>query len=257
MKISVDVRGIESVKAALAGKQKQVRFAAAKALTQTAYAITRDLQDEMKQGIAGGPTPYTLRAWKVTAANKENLQAVVALRTDGPAGGTPYIKALGHLFEGGRRDWKKIEGLLRSRKILPAGQMIVPGPKAPLDSRGNFKRRNLDEMIGILSSQLTNLRVHRQSGRGKFIKSLGFFVCRPGDRSGLTPGIWRRIDTGNRGGGTRGGHASSAIEPWIMFINPASYRKKFDIERIAKRTVDINFQKNFNNALVDALRTAR
>lgn len=247
LKINVEIKGLEAIKANLSGQQKQVRFATAKALTQTAHAANKDIQSDMKTSIAGGPTPYTLRAFKVTGATRDNLESVVALRTDGPSGGTPYIKALGHLYEGGRRDWKKMEGWLRGKGFLPAGMMIVPGPKAPLDARGNFRRNSINEMFGILSSQIRNLRAYRRTGAGKQQKGIGFFIALPGDRSGVAPGIWRRIETGK----------SSVIEPWIMYISPTTYRRKFDLERIVKATVNANFQKNFDAALADALRTAR
>lgn len=247
MKLKVDINGLDTVRAALAGQQKQIAFAAARALTQTAHAVNADIKEEMKTAIAGGPTPFTLRAFRVTAARRDNLEATIGLRTDAPGGGTPYNKALQHLFTGGRRDWKKLEGWLRGKGLLPAGTMIVPGPKAPLDARGNFRRAALTEMLGIIGSQIRNLQSVRKSGSGKAPKSIGFFIALPGDKSGLTPGIWRRIKTG----------ATSTVEPWIMYIAPTGYRQKFDLERIAKKTVARTWQANFQKSLADALRTAR
>lgn len=247
MKLDVKINGLDALRAKLAGQQKQVAFAAAKALTQTAHAVNAEIKAEMKTAIAGGPTPYTLRAFQVTAARRDNLESKVALRSDGPDGGTPYNKALQHLFTGGRRDWKRLEGWLRGKGLLPAGMMVVPGPKAPLDARGNFRRAQLSEMLGIIGSQLRNLRSYRKSGAGKAQKGIGFFIALPGDHSGLTPGIWRRIETG----------ASSRVEPWIMYISPTSYRKKFDLDTIAKKVVTASWQKNFSAALEDAIRTAR
>jgi len=245
--IKVEIKGVEALKATLSGQQKQVRFAAARALTKTAQQINKDLQSEMKTAIAGGPTPYTLRAFKTTAATRETLTASVALRTDAPSGGTPYAKALAHLFEGSRRDWKKIEGWLRGKRLIPEGMMMAPGPKAPLDARGNFRRNSINEMLGILNSQIRNLRSFRRTGAGKRQKGIGFFVALPGDRSGLAAGIWRRVETGN----------SSVVEPWIMYIRPTSYRRKFDLDRIGRLTVAKSWQSNFETSLADALRTAR
>lgn len=247
MKIGVKIEGLDAAMAALSGQGKQVRFAAARALTQTAHKVNADIKDELRNNIQGGPTAFTLRAFKVTGARRDNLEATVALRHDAPEGGTTYAKALQHLFTGGRRDFKKLEGWLRGKNIIPAGMMAVPGPKAPLDSRGNFRKAALAEMLGIITSQIRNLQSIRKSGAGKAPKAVGFFIARPGDRSGRTPGIWRRITTGN----------SSAVEPWIMFISPMAYRRKFDLEAIAKKTVAQTFQANFQKSLADALRTAK
>ena len=52
MKITIDVRGMDVLRTRLVAQQKQVRFATAKALTQTAWAINKEIQEEMKQVIA-------------------------------------------------------------------------------------------------------------------------------------------------------------------------------------------------------------
>lgn len=247
MKINVRMTGAESTMATLRGMGKQVRFATARALTQTAHAVNNEIKADLASQVQGGATPYTLRAFQVTGATRDTLQATVALRDTAPTGGTNYSAALGHLFTGGGRRHKKLEGWLRSRNLIPVGYMIAPGPKAPLDARGNFRMSALKEMFGILGSQTRNLQEWRRSGKRGQYKAIGFFIARPGDKSGLPPGIWRRITTGN----------SSTVEPWIMFINPVSYRQKFDLEKIARRTVERVFKANFDRSLADALRTAK
>ena len=42
-----------------------------------------------------------------------------------------------------------------------------------------------------------------------------------------------------------------------MYISPTSYRKKFDLDTIARKVVTASWQKNFSAALEDAMRTAR
>lgn len=247
MKIDVKIQGLDAVRDTIAGIGKQARFAAAKTLTQTAHEVNAGIKDEMRRVIQGGPTAFTLRAFKVEAATRDNLTATVALRNDTAEGGSNYTKTFQHLFEGGSRHWKKLEGWLQGRGIVPAGMMVAPGPKAPLDARGNFRKAALKEMLEIITSPTRNLQSWRRSGRGKQLKAIGFFVCRPGDKSGLPPGIWRRISTGK----------SSAVEPWIMFIRPAAYRQKFDLEKIAKRVVSRGFEERFRRNLSEALRSAR
>lgn len=243
--ISVKIDGLDAVQASLAGLGKQVRFAGAKALTQTAYVAREDLKKELAGKIQGGAAPYTLRAFNVEFATRDTLTARVYLREDGPPGGTPYTKAIGHLFTGGNRRWKRLEGWLRGKNIIPAGHMIAPGAAAPLDGRGNFRAPALKEMLTVLASETRNLQVMR--GTAKQRKAIGFFVARPGDKSGLPPGIWRRIVTGK----------SSTVEPWINFVKPTRYDQKFDLKKTGERTVDRVFQANFDRALADALRTAR
>ncbi len=255
--IKIDVSGLKSLEKRLSGMSKQVNFATAKTLTQVAYAGRDDVKKELRTGIKGGATAFTLRAFNVEPAKKETLESSVYLRKDSPEGGTSYSKALAHLFSGGNRNWKKLEGWMRGKGIIPPGMMVAPGPKAPLDARGNFSRRHLSEMIGILSSQLTNLRVYRKSGRGKLTKAIGFFVALPGDKSGLTPGVWRRIDTGFKSDASRSKHSSSVVELWLVFIRPASYRQQFDLKKIVQTTVDREFNTRFGANLANALGSAR
>lgn len=257
MKISVPVYGISALKANLGGLSQQIDFAAAKGLTETAHDGRRGIQSALKSGIQGGPTAFTLRAFEVEPATKKKLESAVVLRQDSPEGGTSYHNALAHLFTGGGRQWKKLEGWLRANQLITPGMMIAPGPKIPLDSKGNIRRKNLDEMLGVLSSDLKNLRVFRKSGRGKLFKAIGFFVCHQGDKSGLAPGIWRRIDTGFISSGARGKHSSGTVEPWIMFISPARYRQRFDLHKIVSAATEKTALANFQKAISDALRTAR
>lgn len=150
MKISVEFKGLDAVKATLDGYGRQVRFAAAKALTRTAHAVNRSVQDTMRTTFKGGATPYSLRAMRVQAATKENLQAIVALRSDAPGKGTPWDKALGHLFTGGGRAWKRMEGAFRAIGVLPPGFIMVPGGACPLDAYGNPPRALIVQLISYL-----------------------------------------------------------------------------------------------------------
>jgi len=249
--ISARIENLPALTAALRGYGSQIPFAVSVALTSSAHAVNRAIQAEMRSDIAGGPTPYTLRSFQVTPATKQTQQAIVGLKT-APAGGTPYEQAIGHLFRGGVRRFKRLEGWLEQIGILPSGQQIVPGSRAPLDRRGNVKLAEVKEMVGILAASkrgLRNLRSYRRAGRGKEQKALGFFVVRPGDpaASHLAPGIWRRIDSA----------AGSAVEQWFVFASPGRYSQQFDLEKIADESVARTFPAAFQAALDKAIATAR
>lgn len=249
MQIQVKIDGLAAVVAALAGRARQIPFATARALTVTAYAVNSELKSELAAGVQGGATPYTLRAFKVAAATPASLVASVALRTDAPEGGTPYERAIAHLFRGGVRKFKRLEGLLRGRGLLPAGLQIAPGAKLPLDRRGNPKLADLKEMLGILGSGLRNLRAYRRVGRSKETKAVGFFVVLPGSVASrhLHIGIWRRIES------THGG----VVEPWFMFVAPPPYRQFFDLEKTATAVVARTWPAAFTDSLTKALASAR
>jgi hypothetical protein len=247
--IKVDVKGINQTLAHLAGMGKQVRFAAKNALNNVAFAVNAEVKNEMKRAFKGGATPYTLRAFKVEKATKENLTATVALRKDSAEGGTNYTKMLRHLFTSGTRDWKRMEGLLRGRKLMPDGYMAVPGADCPLDSRGNIRRDALAEMLGVLRSSIRNLRVgYRHSTRQKVAKQIGYFIIWPGQKSHLHPGIWRRIEQGSY---------KSAVLPRIMFVRRGHWRQVINLQGVGEGVVRKKWQAEFTKEYTNAMRSAR
>lgn len=247
MKIEIKIDGLDQVKRQLGSLARQADFAASKALNTTAFAVNTQIKNDMQRVFQGGATPYTLRAFQVDKASKAKLQSSVMLRTDAPEGGTPYGKALRHLFTSGTRDWKKLEGLLRGRGLMPGGLMAVPGKDCPLDGRGNIRRPALREMLGSLSSSRPGMRVYRRTGVGKAQKAVGYFAVMPGARSHLKPGIYKRIETGT----------SSALSPMVMYVRPGNWRQFVDLRKIADEVVDTTFQTEFDRELSAALRTAR
>ena len=247
MKVSIQVTGLKEAQAQLGAQAKQATFAASRALNTTAYAINDRLKKDMASTFKGGATAYTLRAFSVTKADKATLTATVALRTDTQGAALPYNKALGHLFTGGPRKFKKLEGWLRSKRLLPAGLTVAPGAGMPLDSYGNMRRAALTEMLGVIGAQLTNLQVYRRTGAGKAQKAVGYFVILPGSKGGHHPGIYKRMQTGT----------SSAITPMVLYVNPANYRKFIDLDKLGREVVAQKFQPAFDAELARALANAK
>lgn len=247
MQVSIQITGLKEVQAQLGAQAKQATYAASRALTSTAYAINERLRKDMASTFKGGATAYTLRAFSVTKADKATLTATVALRTDTQGAALAYNKALGHLFTGGPRKYKKLEGWLRGRRLLPAGLTIAPGAGMPVDSYGNMRRAALTEMLGVIGAQLTNLQVYRRTGAGKAQKAVGYFVILPGSKGGHHPGIYKRMQTGT----------SSAITPMVLYVNPANYRKFIDLDKLGREVVAQKFQPAFDAELARALANAK
>ena len=247
MQVTIKIEGLDQVRAQLGNMGKQANFAMSRALNTTAYAINTRLKQDMSATFKGGATAYSLRAFSVKRADKGNLTAEVALRQDAPSGGTSYAKALAHLFTGGERKFKKLEGWLRARRLLPTGLTVAPGAGMPLDSYGNMRRSTLTEMLGVLGAQRANLRVFRKTGAGKAQKAVGYFVVLPGDKTKKHPGIYKRIETGT----------SSAITPMVLYVDPANYRKFIDLDKLGNEVAAKTLRLAFDAELTKALASAR
>lgn len=247
MQVNIQIDGLEDVKARLGNLAKQASYAASRAINTSAYAVNAHLKTDMAATFKGGATPYTLRAFSVTKADKNTLTATVALRTDAPAGGTNYSKALAHLFTGGARKYKKLEGWLRGRKLLPPGLTVAPGAGMPLDSYGNMRRSTLTEMLGVIGTQRTNLRVFRKTGAGKAQKAMGYFVVLPGNPRKSHPGIYKRIESGN----------TSTVQAMVLYVDPVNYRRFIDLDKLGREVVAKTFQPAFDAELDRALANAK
>lgn len=245
MKLNVIVDSTD-FKRAMAAAEKQACFAASKALNSTAFAVNARVKEELQRRVQGGATPYTLRAFNVEKATKQNLVATVALRGDGAgAGGTPYDQALGHLFTGGVRRWKRVEGYLQAMGVLPAGLMAVPGKFCPLDARGNIPRSALRAITADLTQVGPSRRtrtVARQSA-----KATAHFVAPPGNQAGIATGIYRRVLTPN----------GWQLQPVIMFVSPGTWDRMLDLEQLAGDVVGKTFGPEFAKEFSNAMATAR
>ena len=247
MQININITGLDAVKRQLGSMAKQATFAASKALNTTAFAINAELKQEMKSVFQGGATAYSLRAFKVDKASKVNLTATVSLRTDTAGASLAYSKAIGHMFTGGKRNYKKIEGLLRARQLLPSGLSIAPGDGMRLDRFGNMDKRQLTEVMTMLIARPSTMRVIRKTGKGKPLKMVDYFVVQPGAKTKLHPGIYKRIETGK----------SSAVDAMMLFIKPVAYRQHIDLHKLGNKVVDKTFQPAFDKELAAALASAR
>lgn len=264
MNLDVQIKGVQAARASLTGLGRQVQFAAAKALTKTANQVNLSIKDDLKRETSLGATAYTLRAFKVTAARRNNLEARVSLRTDSPGKGSIWSRAVGHLFTGGPRDWKKMEAAFTKAGLLPAGQRMIPASNSwamPLDANGNVPRGLVVQLISYFKAfgeqgYLANMTDERKgklakagvSASGyKVINGVVYFVSFGAGRGKHLPaGIWAK----------RGTHGSN-VAPVFLFVRGVSYQRKFDIEKTAKTVIDKEWERNFDSALTDALRTAR
>ncbi len=234
IKVSVDV---SATLARLRAAQKQVRYATAVALTRTAKDLERDLQSELVAKLES-PSPYTQRATYATSATKAELSSTVGIKDKKPARGTAPSVLLREHFTGGVRGNKPMEKALTSIGAMPSGYRVTVGEGMQVDSYGNPKRAAITELLGALRA-----RVNVHKGRGKRIQTVGYFVIAPGARSHLRPGIYKRIN-------------NVAVKPMLIFVSQARYRRRIDLQRLARQTVSRRWRINFDTAFDQAMRSA-
>ncbi len=244
MDVTISVTGIEQAIAAVkAVAPKQLPFILARAMTETArdveFIVKRAVQAEVDR-----PRSFTINSIYSTRATKAKLEASVAWREfagKGTAGG----KYLRPIAEGGARPLKRSESSLKKQGLLPSGYYLVPGQDAKLDSNGNVPGSVYVQMLSALRAfsevgYLANRSAKSQAKR----KLAPWFVIRPGDKTGMAPGVYQRLKTKRK----------------LIFaiVKAPKYRVSFPFARITRRAalerMPIQFAKAVEFALATAIR---
>lgn len=236
-----------AVRALVEGHARQLPFATALALTRTAWSVAGSETVEVGK-VFDRPKPQTMKSFRVDKATKENLTAVVSIRSREQ--GLPADEYLTPNIGGGKRAMKRSEIMLRAAGILPPGMQTAPGAGAQLDAFGNMSRGQIAQILSYFKTYgVTTLNSPRmnmtaaKAARLKRTKSY-FVVAVDGRKTKLAPGIWLRDSSG-------------AIKPILMFIKPPSYGKRFNFTQVAEKQVQESFNTEFDRAFADAVRTAR
>ena len=246
--IKVEIQGMAALQAHLAGMGKQVKFAAAVALTRTAKAVM-DEQQRLLPGELDRPKPGTVRAMRTTKATRDNLTATVEFKKRGE--GVPAAEFIGHNVSGGRRGMKRSEIMLRQAGILPDGLYTIPGKEAKLDAYGNMSRGQIVSILSYFRTfGATPLNTRRMNmtdkTRARMTKRRAdYFVVPVHDRKAkLYPGIWKR-------------NPDNTLAAVLMFVKPGQHKKLVKFHQTGERVVRRDFNKNFDRAFADAMRSAR
>ncbi len=224
MKISVDIRGIDSVKAHLAGLGGQVAYAASRALNATATKVVEVMPAEIERAI-DRPVPFTKRGVAIlgAGARKDRLAVTVGFRR-------AQAKYMAYQIEGGTRN----PGLAGLK--LPA--------TINLNEFGNIPKGIIGKMVAVARKERKLTKV--QSRRVKVSRNVELFYGDPTDQGGrkLPRGIYKAVP--------------GRLIPLVVFpVQTARYRPIFDFPAKAAAIVARVWDKEFSAALADALRTAR
>jgi hypothetical protein len=228
--IKVSIQGLDKTLAHLAGARKQVKFATAVALTRTAQKV-RDAMPAVMDRELDRPTPFTKRGMFVTAARKDNLQAVVGFM-DRQAG---YLK---YQIAGGTR--------------TPTARGIKLPGNIELNSFGNIPKGLIDKLKASAQDGSLGRGIAKKLGVGNRRKGaapIQLFFGKPTGRGWAKApmGIWRRVP------GSPG-----KLVPVIVFEDtPAHYKPRFNFERAALGVVRREWDRQFATAFDEAMRSAR
>lgn len=273
MKISVDIKGLDAVKAKLTNIQRQARYAARSAINEVAKKVVEEESKALSQ-FFDRPTPATRNAVKLfKGARANDLEAVVGVYDGKKAyqaaaaagfwkGGLPPAKWLAAEIAGGQRAPKRFERALVSAGIMPAGKIAIFAKRSnALDQYGNLPANKIRQILSWFQAFQEQGRGWRMNMKDKtkqnFMKgkrkglAYGFAYFRGGRDTGLPDGIWER----HYPNGTAG---KSFVRPILLFVSAGrGYSRTFPFYDIAKRTVDMHWRKAWGRALAYEIATAK
>lgn len=255
MQISVKINGLDKLKAKLQGHAKQIPYATSRAINATAYKATQDTSAEIKN-VFDRVTPWIAKSVRYSKSTKRDLRSTIDLDYWGNKQGVSAEKILKAEIFGGQRHKKRHEIALEKAGILPAGMYIVPGDAADMDEYGNMKSGQIVQIISYFKAfgeqgYQANMSDRRRESLARDKKKTGargfaYFVLKR--RHGkLLPGVYKRVQFGT----------GSAVKPVMIFVRKAAYKKRLDFYGIVQKSVDKHFEREFEIAWAEAVRTAR
>ena len=223
MKIHVEVHGLEAAKAHLVGMGKQVAYAASKAINATAKAVADAMPAELEQAL-DRPTMFTKRGVRVLRyANKAKLEATVG-------------------FMAAQAKYMELQIAGGTRQPGRAGLKIPAAIQ--LNQYGNIPRGIIAQLVAVARKEQGMKKA--TSRKVKVSGKIDLFYGDPPDVAGRKwpRGIYKI--------------ANGALIPLIIFPQvAANYRPRFDFQGKSKAIVMREWPAQFDNAMADALRTAR
>lgn len=217
--------------------QRQIDYAKSRALNKLANQAKNALVAQGKSEFAGGSTTYTDRAVKVEYSTKTNLRARVFIADQAQGRASP-LALLGQQWLGGPRGPKVMEMMFRQAGLITASEYVVPATGLRRDARGNNYPSDLKTIFAAL--KIGNAKVTKRS-RSK-LKGTIFWADGTGK---LKKGAW--LQKPGRAG----------VSALLLVTTQPKYRRRIDMLATVKRVVAANWQRNFDEAMAEAMRTAK
>lgn len=233
MELKLTQKNMPNVQQFMKGFEREIPFTTALALTRTSKAVEPDLINRMKK-VLDRPKPYTLNSLFTRPATKRKLQSSVGIKDFAPKG-TPAVKYLQALVEGGKRRHKRSERALAARGKLKASQYLVPGKDAKLNKYGNLPAAQVVKA-------LSNVRGQQDRYQDTTEKSAARNVRRGGRQYFWLPGqgIYYR--------------QGKTLKSFLVLAKAPTYRRQFDFYGDGAKSANRHLPEQMTKAMTEVMR---
>jgi hypothetical protein len=241
--ISGKLEGFKEALQGLGELQKKMPSIAARTLTTLAYDAKKEVEGWLPR-VLDRPTPYTMRSLFVFQAEKNDLRAAVAFRSEFgkmPRTMMDSIEASRSMrvqvFGGARRHKASERTLLSNGITTTSRSYLVPAKGAQRDAYGNvpgsFMNKVLFQGVKRGSASQGYHRPLNNRGQHEAKRKGQYFVMR---RDGVARGIYQNM-----------GKKAPPL-PVFLFAEKAQYKKRVSFYAIAQAVINRNWQKRFNES---------
>lgn len=264
--LTIDQQGLQQASAFSKAVAKQLPWAIARAMTESAKKAQVALKAQTPKYVQK-PVPFTMNSTFVRFASPRKLEAWVGFKDFAPKG-TPAGKYLQPMTGGGPRRPKSTERQLQTAGLLRPGEFIVPTGVTPLklNQFGNLTGGTYTQVLSrlkALGEQGYSGNVSGAPGSQSKRSARDYFIGAPGS---LPRGIQARVGRRPKGNGGRGsikgGRPVTSNLPrgfhTVFYITRTpTYRAVFPIQKILQGTFANTFNANLQSSLQRALANAR
>lgn len=227
MKLEIDLRGYQR---GINRLGRDMQFAAAKALNDTAFAARGALRAEAER-VFNRPREYTLRGFAVDKAAKEAVPAATVKILPQQA----RFLAL-EVFGGERRPG--------DYATLRRAGAVVPGAAEKVDAEGNLRKGRVGRLLRSAQARKSAPTVGKQRGQSMADR---VFVGRVETARGSVYGLWLRPRR-NRQGKDVGRPRAVAV-----FERSVGYKPRLDFYRVVREAAQRELPGNWRKAMAAAL----
>lgn len=269
---SVQVLGLDRIKRRIKDVPKQIRYAAARTINDTAFIGSKAVGVRMTSAF-DRVTPFIARSVQpgLAPATPERLRRSIYPESPGGKAVDPANVLHAEVY-GGPRKFKRSERAFQRVGVLPAGYAMVPSRELlkseKVDRYGNVKGSFIVQLLSYFQAfgeqgYRANMTAKRKRTLAKYSKSEGgfrkingveYFVSFGrlrsrgdlGTAQNLPAGIWSRSGTGG-----------SNVKPVFIFVRTPIYRARLPMGEIIQTAVVEAFPRLYSAHLQRALATAR
>ena len=250
MQIKIE-SNFSEVERRFASMKKQVRFAAAVALTKTVKESQGETPAALERSLEK-PTDFTKRGTFTIPARRDDLAATLGFKDKQAR--YMALQIAGGVYRPGDAGIKLPGDIqLNAFGNIPKGLTAKLKAAAKDGSLSTALARRVGREVGGDAGGQTARRLGENGNRRKKAAPLQLFYGRPTGKgwANAPVGIWRRIPPATPGG-------KGKLIPVIVFEDtPAVYRSRFSLSDHVKATANRRFAAHFKTEFTKALATAR